>query len=117
MVSRLKRGWDEEYRSWCRRSLADDWLYVWADGLHSGPPGAADIATGADQSGDKTDESEPDRPGDQTVGAGRILLRDIHEGTNPAPQRVEFHFADVLADQHTAAGGTSFAASDKIGFH
>ena len=48
VVSRLKRGWDEEYRSWCRRSLADDWVYVWADGIHSGPPGAADIATGAD---------------------------------------------------------------------
>ena len=29
VVSRLKRGWDEEYRSWCRRSLADDWVYVW----------------------------------------------------------------------------------------
>ena len=39
---RLKRGWDEEYRSWCRRSLADDWVYVWADGIHSGLRGAGE---------------------------------------------------------------------------
>ena len=36
VVSRLKRVWDEEYRDWCRRDLADDWAYVWADGIHSG---------------------------------------------------------------------------------
>ena len=42
MVSRLKRSWDEEYRSWCRRSLADDWVYVWADGIHSGLRGAGE---------------------------------------------------------------------------
>ena len=42
VVSRLKRSWDEEYRSWCRRSLADDWVYVWADGIHSGLRGAGE---------------------------------------------------------------------------
>ena len=26
VVSRLKRSWDEECRSWRRRSLADDWV-------------------------------------------------------------------------------------------
>ncbi len=36
VVSRLKRVWDEECRSWCRRSLDDDWVYLWADGIHSG---------------------------------------------------------------------------------
>ena len=36
VVSRLKRVWDEEYRDWCRRDLSDDWVYVWADGIHSG---------------------------------------------------------------------------------
>ena len=36
VVSRLKRVWDEEYRDWCRRSLNDDWVYVWADDIHSG---------------------------------------------------------------------------------
>ena len=32
---------NEEYRSWCRRSLADDWVYVWAGGIRSGLRGAA----------------------------------------------------------------------------
>ncbi len=36
VVSRLKRVWDEEYRAWCRRSLDDEWVYLWADGIHSG---------------------------------------------------------------------------------
>ena len=36
VVSRLKWVWDEEYREWCRRDRADDWVYVWADGIHSG---------------------------------------------------------------------------------
>lgn len=36
VVSRLKRVWDEEYREWCRRSLDDEWVYLWADGIHSG---------------------------------------------------------------------------------
>ena len=36
VVSRLKRVWDEEYREWCQRSLDDDWVYLWADGIHSG---------------------------------------------------------------------------------
>ena len=36
VVSRLKRVWDEEYGDWCRRDLSDDWVYVWADGIHSG---------------------------------------------------------------------------------
>ena len=36
VVSRLKRVWDEEYREWCRRPLDDEWVYLWADGIHSG---------------------------------------------------------------------------------
>ena len=39
-MSRLKRVWDEAYRSWCRRRLHDDWVYLWADGIHSGLRGA-----------------------------------------------------------------------------
>ena len=36
VVSRLKRVWDEQYREWCRRPLDDAWVYLWADGIHSG---------------------------------------------------------------------------------
>ena len=35
VVSRLKRGWDEEYRQWCRRRLGDEWVSLWADGICS----------------------------------------------------------------------------------
>ena len=35
VVSRLKRGWDEEYRQWCRRRLDDEWVSLWADGIYS----------------------------------------------------------------------------------
>ena len=36
-VSRLKRVWAEDYRSWCQERLdRDRWVYVWADGVYSG---------------------------------------------------------------------------------
>jgi putative transposase len=34
-ITRLKSSWEEEYRNWSRRSLADkEYVYVWADGVH-----------------------------------------------------------------------------------
>jgi putative transposase len=34
-ISRLTTVWQEEYRSWNERSLADrDYVYIWADGVH-----------------------------------------------------------------------------------
>jgi putative transposase len=34
-ITRLTSSWQEEYRTWRTRSLADrDYLYVWADGVH-----------------------------------------------------------------------------------
>lgn len=34
-ITRLVSSWQEEYRSWRTRSLADrDYVYVWADGIH-----------------------------------------------------------------------------------
>lgn len=36
-VSRLKRVWAEDYRSWCQKRLEPErWVYVWADGVYSG---------------------------------------------------------------------------------
>jgi transposase-like protein len=36
-VSRLKRIWAQEYRSWCEDRLDKDrWVYIWADGVYSG---------------------------------------------------------------------------------
>jgi transposase-like protein len=37
VVSRLKQVWAKDYCDWCEESLDKDrWVYVWADGVHSG---------------------------------------------------------------------------------
>jgi putative transposase len=36
VVGRLKRQWESEYKDWCKRSLSDEWVYIWADGIYSG---------------------------------------------------------------------------------
>ena len=36
VVGRLKKQWEAEYQTWCQRSVADDWVYIWADGIYSG---------------------------------------------------------------------------------
>ena len=40
-VSRLKQCWADEYKQWREKPLhKDQWIYVWADGIHSGLRGA-----------------------------------------------------------------------------
>ena len=36
VVGRLKQQWEVEYRNWSSRSLADEWVYIWEDGIYSG---------------------------------------------------------------------------------
>ncbi|HJL54015.1 MAG TPA: IS256 family transposase [Arenicellales bacterium] len=36
VVGRLKRQWEVEYKEWCTCSVADEWVYIWADGIYSG---------------------------------------------------------------------------------
>ena len=37
MVARLKKSWREEYAVWRQRRLdADQWVYIWVDGIYSG---------------------------------------------------------------------------------
>jgi putative transposase len=39
-VARLKQQWAEEYQDWSRMPLdKQQWVYVWADGIHSGVSG------------------------------------------------------------------------------
>ena len=36
-VTRLKQVWGNEYKEWQQRDLSKDkWVYIWADGIHSG---------------------------------------------------------------------------------
>ena len=90
VVSRLKRSWDEEYRSWCRRSLADDWVYVWADGIHSGLRGAGErlcvlVVIGVNARGDKHFLAIEDGVRESTQSWREVLVSMKQRGlTRPA---------------------------------
>ena len=59
VVSRLKREWEEEHRAWSRRDLSGDrWVYLWADGIHSGLRKTSErlcvlVIIGVDERGEK----------------------------------------------------------------
>ncbi len=36
VVGCLKRQWEATYKQWCTRSVSDEWVYIWADGIYSG---------------------------------------------------------------------------------
>lgn len=58
-VSRLKRSWAAEYEQWRHAPLGKDrWVYVWADGIHSGLRGSEDklyalVVIGVNERGEK----------------------------------------------------------------
>ena len=90
VVSRLKRVWDEEYREWCRRDLADDWVYVWADGIHSGLRGddgrlCVLVVIGVNARGDKHFLAIEDGVRESTQSWREVLLGMQQRGfTRPA---------------------------------
>ena len=90
VVSRLKRVWDEEYRDWCRRDLADDWVYVWADGIHSGLRGddgrlCVLVVIGVNARGDKHFLAIEDGVRESTQSWREVLLGMQQRGfTRPA---------------------------------
>ena len=90
VVSRLKRSWDEEYQSWCRRSLADDWVYVWEDGIHSGLRGAGErlcvlVVIGVNARGEKHFLAIEDGVRESTQSWREVLLGMKQRGfTRPA---------------------------------
>ena len=110
VVSRLKRGWDEEYRSWCRRSLADDWVYVWADGIHSGLRGAGErlcvlVVIGVNARGEKHFLVIEDGVRESTQSWREVLLGMKQRGfARPAKLAVGRQRAGLLVG---AVGGVS----------
>jgi len=36
LVGRMKKQWESEYRNWSTRSVNDEWVYLWVDGIYSG---------------------------------------------------------------------------------
>ena len=90
VVSRLKRVWDEEYGDWCRRDLSDDWVYVWADGIHSGLRGddgrlCVLVVIGVNARGDKHFLAIEDGVRESTQSWREVLLGMKQRGfTRPA---------------------------------
>ena len=90
MVSRLKRVWDEEYQQWCRRPLEDDWVYDWADGIHSGLRGddgrlCVLVVIGVNAHGDKHFPAIEDGVRESTQSWREVLLGMQQRGfTRPA---------------------------------
>ena len=90
VVSRLKRVWDEEYGDWCRRDLSDDWMYVWADGIHSGLRGddgrlCVLVVIGVNARGDKHFLAIEDGVRESTQSWREVLLGMKQRGfTRPA---------------------------------
>ena len=90
VVSRLKRVWDEEYGDWCRRDLSDDWVYVWADGIHSGLRGddgrlCVLVVIGVNARGDKHFLAIEDGVRESTQSWREVLLGMQQRGfTRPA---------------------------------
>ena len=91
VVSRLKRVWDEEYREWCRRDLADDWVYVWADGIHSGLRGddgrlCVLVVIGVNARGDKHFLAIEDGVRESTQSWREVLLGMQQRGFTRPPK-------------------------------
>lgn len=90
VVSRLKRVWDEEYREWCRRPLDDEWVYLWADGIHSGLRGddgrlCVLVVIGVNARGDKHFLAIEDGVRESTQSWREVLLGLRQRGfTRPA---------------------------------
>ena len=90
VVSRLKRVWDEEYREWCRRPLDDAWVYLWADGIHSGLRGddgrlCVLVVIGVNARGDKHFLAIEDGVRESTQSWREVLLGLQQRGfTRPA---------------------------------
>ncbi len=57
-ISRVNKQFHDEYQTWCRRPLTNEFVYVWADGVYLGT-GPADerrvmlVVIGVDLNGDK----------------------------------------------------------------
>ena len=91
VVSRLKRAWAEEYREWCRRSLDDDWAYLWADGVYSGLRGdegrlCALVVIGVNARGEKRFLAIEDGVRESTQSWRELLLGMKQRGLSKPPK-------------------------------
>ena len=87
-VSRLKRVWAQEYRSWSEDRLDKDrWVYVWADGVYSGLRSehaklCALVVIGANEAGEKHLLAIEDGARESTQSWREVLLKLKSRGMN-----------------------------------
>jgi transposase-like protein len=87
-VSRLKQVWSDEYRHWCEEPLDKDrWVYVWADGVHSGLRAeqtklCALVVIGVNERGQKRFLAIEDGVRESTQSWREVLLKLKSRGMN-----------------------------------
>ena len=92
MVSRLKREWEEERRTWSKRDLSGDrWVYLWADGIYSGLRGTSArlcvlVVIGVNERGEKHLLAVEDGARESTQSWRELLLGLKRRGLAEAPK-------------------------------
>ncbi|MYA36257.1 MAG: IS256 family transposase [Gammaproteobacteria bacterium] len=91
VVSRLKREWWDEYHAWRKRGLDDDWVYLWADGIHSGLRGdegrlCALVVIGVNARGEKHFLAIEDGVRESTQSWREVLLDMKNRGLAKPPK-------------------------------
>ena len=87
-VSRLKKVWAEEYASFCEKPLDEErWVYIWADGIHSGLRGAGEklcalVVIGTNERGEKHFLAIEDGVRESTQSWREVLLKLKSRGMN-----------------------------------
>lgn len=87
-VSRLKKEWGKEYAAWRNQPLnKDEWVYIWADGIHSGLRGEQDklcalVIIGVNKQGKKQFLAIEDGVRESTQSWREVLLRLKDQGMN-----------------------------------
>jgi transposase-like protein len=93
-IVRMKSGWEEEYRGWCRRDLSEKrYAYIWADGIHVNvrldeERSCILVIMGADEEGNKELVAVSDGYRESKASWREIMLdlkrRGLEEGPNLA---------------------------------
>ena len=87
-ISRLKRQWGQQYREWHQTPLDKDrWVYIWADGIHSGLRGEQDklcalVIIGVNERGEKHFLAIEDGVRESTQSWREVLLKLKARGMN-----------------------------------
>lgn len=89
-VARLKQSWAAEYEAWRDKDLSrDDWVYLWADGIHSGLRCSTEklcalVIIGVNERGEKHFLAIEDGVRESAQSWREVLLRLKSHGLNSA---------------------------------